>query len=197
MSKARHGVRDALHQCGQSFVHGVPFLLLLAIILASVTLYHSSGLLLASHTSAFLLLLLLVCVPACGISFGSDETKGDFFEDLDLTGERLVNRELTIEVQVSNRYTVPVRIACYYEKPSELTEDQEEVGFEERARLIGERVIQPVIGASGDEPVEQTLRFNFSLPEAGKYNAACLTPASPENAIGVTFEIKAAADAAA
>jgi hypothetical protein len=136
-------------------------------------------------------------VPACGISFGSDEDDSDFFEDLDLSGERLVNRELTIEVQVSNRYTVPVRIACYYERPDDLTEDQEEVGFEERGRLIGERVIQPVSGASSDEPVELTLRFNFSLPEAGKYNAACLTPASPENAIGVTFEIKAAADAAA
>jgi hypothetical protein len=137
-----------------------------------------------------------MCVPACGISLGSDENKGDFFEDLDLTGERLVNRELTIEVEVSNRYTVPIRIACYYEKPGDLSKDQKEVGFEERARLIGERVIQPVQGAS-EEPVEQTLRFNFSLPEAGKYNASCLTPASPENAIGVTFEIKAAADAAA
>jgi hypothetical protein len=174
-----------------------PSLILLAVILASAALYHASGLLPVSRTPAFLLLLLLAFVPACGISLDSDKTGSDFFEDVNLTGERFVNRQLTIEVEVSNRYTVPVRIACYYEKPNELSEDEEEVAFEERARLIGERVLQPVEGAGEDEPFEQTLRFNFSLPEAGKYNAACLTPAAPENAIGVTFEIKASADAAA
>jgi hypothetical protein len=145
-----------------------------------------------------LLLAALALLPACGVQFGSSFEGTELFKDLDLQGDRFANRELVLSVEVNQAYSVPVRIACYYEQPDALTDDDKKVAFQERATLIGERVLPASdTGSPGDDVPRQTLRFPFSIPDAGSYFAACLTPASPENGIGLDFDLKPAIDAIA
>jgi hypothetical protein len=132
------------------------------------------------------------------VQFGAASDDTELFKDLDLVGDRFANRELVLALEVNQAYPVPVRVACYYEDRENLTEDEEKVAFEERATLIGERVL-PASGADApeDEVPRETLQFAFSVPEPGTYFAACLTPASPENGIGLEFDLRSAIDAVA
>jgi hypothetical protein len=118
-----------------------------------------------------------------------------------LEGDLFANRELVLVLEVNQAYTVPVRVACYYEDRQNLSDDDKKVAFQERAILIGERVLEaadPTTVQSPDDDVpRETLRFAFSVPEAGRYFAACLTPASPENGIGTDFQLRPAIDAVA
>jgi hypothetical protein len=145
-----------------------------------------------------LLLLALLLLPACGVSFVSSFDGTELFKKLELQGDLYANRELILAVDVNQAYPVPVRVACYYEDREHLSKDEKKVAFQERATLIGERVLDASDAESpGDDVQRQTLRFTFAIPEAGKYFAACLTPASPENGIGVSFELRPAIDAVA
>jgi len=145
---------------------------------------------------AVFLLVGLLLLPACGVKFSGAPDETEFFKGLRLTGEMLANRELSIEVDVEDSYEAPVRVACYYENPDKLTRDQKKVAFEERAQLVGERVLEPGPPGAGPGP-RRTLTFRFSVPEPGTYTLACLTPAAPENAIARTFRIDTPVDAAA
>jgi len=132
------------------------------------------------------------------VQFVASSDATELFKDLDLEGDRFANRELVLALEVSQSYPVPVRIACYYEDRENLTEDEEKVAFQERATLIGERVMPASDAESpGDDVPRETLRFAFSVPEPGTYFVACLTPASPENGIGLEFNLRAALDAVA
>ena len=145
-----------------------------------------------------ILLLALLLLPACGVSFITTFDGTELFKKLELQGDLYANRELILAVEVNQAYPVPVRVACYYEDQEHLTKEDRKVAFQERATLIGERVLDASDADSpGDDVPRQTLRFTFSIPEAGKYFAACLTPASPENGIGVSFELRPAIDAIA
>lgn len=142
--------------------------------------------------------LALLLLPACGVQFGGSFEGTEVFKDLELEGDRFANRELVLALEVNQAYPIPVRIACYYEDRENLTEDQEKVAFQERATLIGERVLPASDADSpGDDVPRETLRFAFSVPEPGNYFAACLTPAAPENGIGVEFDLRPAIDAVA
>jgi hypothetical protein len=147
---------------------------------------------------AVTLLIALAILPACGIDFSESDRGEDVFKSMTLMGDRFVNRELTVSVDVTVAYPVPVKIACYYENRAALSATQRNVPFAERAMLIGERVMpavaaeHPSIGAP-----RETLRFNFSVPNAGVYYLGCLTPAAPENRINLSFEVKPAIDAVA
>jgi hypothetical protein len=144
------------------------------------------------------LLALLLLAPACGVSFGGGSEDTELFKDIEMEGDLYANRELVLSVEVNQAYPVPVKVACYYEDPDNLSEDEEKVAFHERAILIGERVLPASDADSPDEDVpNETLRFAFSVPQPGSYFAACLTPASPENGIGVDFELRPAIDAVA
>lgn len=141
------------------------------------------------------LLFLAVLIPAltaCGVSFNDGAYGTELFYSLDLAGERTVNSELTLDVVVTQSYPAPVRIACYYENGDKLTDDEVKRPFEERAKPIGAAVLLPESTAKpGDDAEKQRLTFRFSIPEAGDYFLACLTPASPENGLGLLFTIKA------
>jgi hypothetical protein len=145
-----------------------------------------------------LILLALLLLPACGVSFVSSFNGTELFKKLELQGDLYANRELILVLDVNQAYPVPVRVACYYEDRENLTDEDKKVAFQERATLIGERVLPPSDTESpGDDVTRQTLRFTFAIPDAGKYFAACLTPAAPENGIGVSFQLRPAIDAVA
>ena len=143
-------------------------------------------------------MLTILLLPACGVQLGGGSDGTELFKDLELEGDRFANRELILALEVNQAYPVPVRVACYYEDRENLTEDQEKVAFQERATPIGERILPASDAESpGDDVPRETLRFAFSVPEPGTYFAACLTPAAPENGIGLEFDLRPAIDAVA
>jgi hypothetical protein len=120
------------------------------------------------------------------------------FRGIAIEGDRFANRQLTLAVEVKDAYSLPIRVACFYENRQSLTAEQRRVPFHERAIPVGERVLPPTEAASPAEKVPvQTLRFNFSVPQPGRYFAGCLTPAAPDNGASLSFEVRPAADAAA
>ena len=105
--------------------------------------------------------------------------------------------QLNVNVGITNGYPVPVRVACYYEDPDAVTEDDEKLTFAERAKLIGETVLPAQDGRrpdtyapkAGNSNALETLSFAFPAPERGKYLLVCLTPAAADNGIALTFKI--------
>lgn len=160
--------------------------------------YHRARLRASRLPRVLLLLLGLLLLPGCGIDFSESDRGEDVFKSMSLSGDRFVNRELTVSLDVTVAYPVPVKIACYYENRAQLNADQRNVPFAERALLIGERVLPPVEAEHPSEGAQrETLRFAFSVPAPGVYYLGCLTPAAPENRINMTFEVKPAIDAVA
>jgi hypothetical protein len=142
-----------------------------------------------------LLPLLLLAATACGVRFGAPDPETELFADLELTGDRVPNGDLTLTVTVTQGYPVPVRIACYYDLADrDLTDDEENVAFENRAPQIGETVLPaaPPGTSPGDDDLPKTqIEFNFSLTQPGLYNLVCLTPGAAENGIVMTARISA------
>jgi len=139
-----------------------------------------------------------VLLPACGVRFGSSFDGTELFKDLEIEGGLFANRPLILALEVNQAYSVPVRVACYYEEPDDLSEDYKRVAFQERATLIGARDLPASAAPSpSDDVTRMTLHFPFSIPEPGSYFVACLTPASPENGIGLDFDLRAAIESVA
>ena len=138
-------------------------------------------------------LLLLLALPACGVSFRSNFEGTEVFKKVSISGDRVAGAELTLNVEVAQPYPVPLQVACYYEDPDKVTEDQKNVAFQERAPLIGQAVLPANVGSNPQDKVEtQTLTFKFKVDKPGDYFVACLTPAAAENGYGVSFTVKAA-----
>ena len=98
--------------------------------------------------------------------------------------------ELAVTIVVNQAYPVPVRIACYYEDGDKLSDDQLKLTFQERATLVGEKVLDPAPGHSPQDDVEdEELTFRFRVEEPGDYFVACLTPSAAENGLGLQFDI--------
>ena len=120
------------------------------------------------------------------------EPETELFEDVELSGSRTANGELTVTITVTQAYPVAVRVACFYElADKDLTDDEKQLAFAERASKIGETLLPPSPETKPDdevEPVEVT--FRFSVAEPGRYFLACLTPAAPDNGIGMIFRIR-------
>jgi hypothetical protein len=149
-----------------------------------------------SAIQRLLIIAAILLLPACGVQFGAASDETELFKDLDLVGDRFANRELVLALEVNQAYAIPVRVACYYEDREKLTKDEKKVAFQERATLIGERVLPASDAEAPDDNVpRETLQFAFSVPEPGTYFVACLTPASPENGIGLEFNLRPAIDA--
>ncbi|HXH21698.1 MAG TPA: hypothetical protein VNN10_06685 [Dehalococcoidia bacterium] len=167
---------------------------------------------LASHV--VLLVLAPLLLGACGVRFNGSFEGTELFKSLWLTRQAGIEEQrcdrqgatwvcpagsrLAVNVGITNGYPVPVRVACYYEDPDALTEDQKNLAFVERATLIGETVLAPRPGLrpdmyapdKKDDPAKrETLTFPFQAPPAGSYFLACLTPAAADNGVGVTLRI--------
>jgi hypothetical protein len=132
----------------------------------------------------------LLSLTACGIEFSSSFEGTELFKSIQLTGERRVGAELTITVMVNPVYPTPVHIGCYYEDDERLTNDQAKLDFADRAMKVGETVLEPAHDRTPADDAERIpLSFRFVVNEPGDYFIACLTPAAPDNGLGVSFEI--------
>ena len=121
----------------------------------------------------------------------STGTGTELFRDVDLSGDRRVGSEHTLTLKLTNGYPVPIRVACLYENSARLTSDQEKVGFEERAMLIGETVLPGTAGLRPDtETIPLELTYRFTPEEPGTYFLSCMTPLAPENGMGFTFTVR-------
>lgn len=138
-------------------------------------------------------LLVALLVSACGVSFSEDYDGTETFKGISLAGERTEGSTLTVNLTITNGYPIPVRIACYWEDPDAVTDDQEKLTFQERARKIGETVLpaQPGRRPDDEDLPREALSFSFVAPPPGLYFLACLTPAAADNGLGMTFRIGA------
>ena len=129
---------------------------------------------------------------ACGVTLHEKFDGTEVFKTISLSGDRTPGSQLTVHLQVTDGYPLPIHIACYYEDPNHLTDDQEKLAFAERARLIGETVLDGQPGRKpGDKHLpRQTLSFDFTAPPPGDYFLACLTPAAADNGLGMNFKVR-------
>lgn len=161
-------------------------------------------------------LILVLFTSACGVTFSEDFEGTELFKTVwltehsggaapapcdrqGITWECRAGIDLDVNIGVTNGYPVPVRIACYYEDPDSLSDDDENLTFAERATLIGEVVLAAQPGRRPDEGKDdaedltrESFRFTFpARPQPGSYFVACLTPAAPDNGLGVNFRVVA------
>jgi hypothetical protein len=150
-------------------------------------------------------------VAACGVTFSEDFEGTELFKSISLGdtppggsqgGNSSCTRQagvwecsgvdqLTVSFEVTNGYPVLIQVACFYEEPDALTDDQLKVAFHERATRVGEKVLMPVEGRRPDDDVpRELLSFTFDAPPPGEYFLACLTPAAPDNGLGLGFRME-------
>jgi hypothetical protein len=148
--------------------------------------------LLPALRAAIVLLTFALPITACGIRFLDPDPETELFEDIEITGSRTPGSDLTINLTLTQAYPIAVQIGCYYEiAGKELSDFEEELAFHERALQVAEATLPASATTSPDDEVdERELQFHFSVPEPGRYFLACLTPASPENGIGMIFTIR-------
>ena len=136
------------------------------------------------------MILLGLALTACGVSFSETFDGTELFKSLSLTGDRTAGSELTVTVMVTQTYRVPVEVACFYEDPNNLSDDDYHVAFQERAQRVGETVLPPATTTDRKSIERQPVSFTFSVRKPGDYFLACLTPAAPDNGLGVNFTIE-------
>jgi hypothetical protein len=141
---------------------------------------------------AFPIVVATLFSHACGVSFKDTFDGTEVFKSISLSGDRTPGSELTIHLQVADGYPVPLQVVCYMEDPNAVTDDQDKQTFNERASIIGRRVLEPQPGRKpGDKGLDrQTLDFSFQAPPPGSYFLACLTPAAADNGLGLDFKIE-------
>jgi hypothetical protein len=137
--------------------------------------------------------LATIGLTACGIAFSSEFTGTEMFKGIEVTGDMTEGSELTVTVTITPVYQIPVELACYYEDDDSLSDDMQKIAFHDRALLAGKTTVEPApegVTPSDDDVERQQLSFAFTPPVAGDYFIACLTPAAPDNGIGVDFTVK-------
>ena len=141
------------------------------------------------------LLLLLLTLPACGIVFTAEFKGTEVFREFELASDQmddgsfLAGTPIEMRLRVNQAYPVPVGISCRYENV-EITDDQRQVAFNERALPVFETVLEANPGhepGDDDGVPDQTFEFEFAAPEAGDYFIACFVVSAPENGIGRGF----------
>lgn len=145
------------------------------------------------HLAAFVLLLL--SLPACGVIFSAEFEGTEVFRQFALDSPNLVDgyfpvgTPIEVTFKVNQAYPVPLGITCRYENV-DITDDQRQVAFNERAIPVFETVLEanPGNDPGDDEEIpDQTFEFEFPAPEVGDYFIACFVIAAPENGIGRGF----------
>jgi hypothetical protein len=136
--------------------------------------------------------LLTVGLTACGVAFSSTFDGTEMFKGIEVTGDRTQGSPLTVTVTITSVYPIPVELACYYEDDDNLSDDMEKIAFHDRALLAGKTTVEPAPGdtkPSDKDLPRQPVSFEFTPPAPGDYFIACLTPAAPDNGIGVDFTV--------
>jgi hypothetical protein len=136
--------------------------------------------------------LAAIGLTACGVAFSSTFEGTEMFEGISLEGPMTPGSELTLYLTVNISYPVPLEIACFWDDSDTLTKDQQKIAFHDRAATAGRRTIEaaPAGTKPGDDVEDIVEVFTFPAPNAaGDYFIACLTPAAPDNGIGLSFDI--------
>jgi len=141
------------------------------------------------------LLLLLLLLPACGIDFVASEEGTELIDKVEVAGDFVAGGDVTVTMTVNHAYPVPVHIACFVENQSEVTEDEKDVAFHERATLVGEEFLDTALSTNrplnpDDEVEKKKFTYSFTAEGPGSYFVACITPAAPDNGIGRSFTVR-------
>jgi hypothetical protein len=156
-------------------------------------MYDPRNLRLQVLSRLFLVPLAGLGLTACGVAFSSTFEGTEMFKGISLDGPMTPGSEITLTLDLNPSYPIPVEIACYYEDDDTLSDDEMKLAFHDRAVPAGRRTIEPAEPgtAPGDDVENRTEVFTFPAPsKPGDYFIACLTPAAPDNGIGVSFEIE-------
>jgi hypothetical protein len=156
---------------------------------------------------AFPLIVASVYSHACGVAIRDSFEGTEVFKGISLSGAASAGdagcvrgssawrcsgvSQLTVHLTVTNGYPVPVQVACYLEDSNLDTELQDKIAFHERAPMVAETTLQPKPGLKpGDKHLpKEPLDMTFTAPPPGDYFIACLTPAAPENGLGLNFSV--------
>lgn len=123
-------------------------------------------------------------VAGCGIRFSDAPQGNDFFDSLDVTGDKRAGQTLTAAVALSQFYPVEVAVEC------ELLDDSATL------KPIGREVVPPLPDGSPDEtPFAWNYSFDFTVDETGEYYVDCFTPLDEDNFIREVINISEAPDA--
>ncbi|MBI5289238.1 MAG: hypothetical protein HY873_09740 [Chloroflexi bacterium] len=117
---------------------------------------------------------------ACGIRFTDPPPGTEFFESLQVSGERTAGSPLTALVSYTQTYPVEVELTC------ELRQNKQTL-FE-----IGKNVVPPVPDGNPDAtPVVGSFSYDFTPPAPGAYRVECLTLREEDNFISKKITISA------
>ena len=136
--------------------------------------------------------LTLLGLTACGVAFSSTFEGTEMFKGISLSGDRTPGAKLTVTLTLAPVYPVPIEVACFYEDDDTLTKDQQKLAFHDRAVPAGGVTVEAAAPdvKPGDDVERIEVSFSFTAPLLpGDYFIACLTPAAPENGLGVSFDI--------
>ena len=136
--------------------------------------------------------LTAVGLTACGVVFSSTFEGTEMFKGIALEGPMTPGSEITLILTLNPSYPVPVEIACFWDDDDSLTKDQQKIAFHDRAAPAGRRTVEAApAGTKPGDDVENIIEvFTFPAPSTpGDYFVACLTPAAPDNGVGVSFDI--------
>lgn len=133
-------------------------------------------------TPAVILALVAPAVlAACGVAFSPDDESNEFFQTLEVSGDRRAGQVLTAAVSYEQFYPVEVRMAC------ELRDDTQLI------KPIAEVIVMPLEnGGPEATPFPGNFAFDFTVDEPGSYRVECLTPRDEDNYIIDEFSIGAA-----
>lgn len=138
--------------------------------------------------------LAAIGLTACGVAFSSTFNGTEMFKGIAVSGDMVEGAELTVTVTVAPVYPIPVELACYYEDDDTVSDDMAKIAFHDRALLAGKTTVEAaaegVTPSDNEKAPRQEFSFRFTPPAPGDYFIACLTPAAPDNGIGVDFTVK-------
>jgi len=113
---------------------------------------------------------------ACGI--GEDPKHQEPLSSMRVTGDRVVGREMTVELTYRQTYPVDVDVECDLLQNGEIIQK------------IGTGTIAGVPGARPDgTPTAGTITFPLTVDRAGDYRVQCLTPSDEENKLKTTITV--------
>lgn len=117
-------------------------------------------------------------VAGCGIRFSAAPQGNDFFDSLDVTGNKRAGETLTAAVALSQFYPVEVGVEC------ELLQSSETV------KEIGRQVVPPLPNGSPEStPFAWNYSFDFIVDNPGEYKVDCFTTLDEDNFIREIIDV--------
>lgn len=136
------------------------------------------------HTSALLGILATPLLAACGVAFTPADQDNEFFQSLEVSGDKRVGHPLTAAVTYEQYYPVDVAFACELRQETELV------------KPVAEFNVKALEGGSPEAtPFPGNFAFDFVVDEPGTYRVECLTPRDEDNYIIDEFDVGPAPEA--